>query len=118
MQVALPNIKAPVERTTATDESEPQPSRTPPYEIPKGGPTGVVLNILGRHFFRPAHLHVKVRHPQYGDLTSQLFFDGGDYLNSDVANAARDSLVAQLVRRDDPTDLAARRLRKPYFEVR
>jgi len=25
MQVALPNIKAPVERTTATDESEPQP---------------------------------------------------------------------------------------------
>ena len=25
MQVALPNINAPVERTTATDESEPQP---------------------------------------------------------------------------------------------
>jgi catechol 1,2-dioxygenase len=90
----------------------------PPYEIPKGGPTGVVLNTLGRHFFRPAHLHLKVRHPQYGELTSQLYFDGGDYLNSDVANAVREGLVAQLVQHDDPNDLAARGLHKPYFEVR
>jgi catechol 1,2-dioxygenase len=89
----------------------------PPYEIPKDGPTGVVLNTLGRHFFRPAHLHMKVRHPQYGELTSQLYFDGGDYLDSDVANAVRDGLVVRLVRRDDPEDLAARGLRKPYFEV-
>jgi catechol 1,2-dioxygenase len=90
----------------------------PPYEIPKGGPTGVVLNTLGRHFFRPAHLHLKVRHPQYGELTSQLYFEGGDYLNSDVANAVREGLVAQLIRRDDPDDLAARGLHKHYFEVR
>jgi catechol 1,2-dioxygenase len=89
----------------------------PPYEIPKHGPTGVVLNTLGRHFFRPAHLHLKVRHAQYAELTSQLYFDGGDYVNSDVANAVRDGLVAQLVRRDDPTDLAARGLDSPYFEV-
>ncbi|PNE11097.1 MAG: hypothetical protein CR217_10635 [Beijerinckiaceae bacterium] len=79
----------------------------PPYEIPKGGPTGVVLSTLGRHLFRPAHLHLKVRHPQYRDLTSQLYFDGGDYLNSDVANAVREGLVAQLIRRDDPNELAA-----------
>jgi catechol 1,2-dioxygenase len=25
----------------------------PPYEITKGGPTGIVLKTLGRHFFRP-----------------------------------------------------------------
>jgi catechol 1,2-dioxygenase len=90
----------------------------PPYEIPKDGPTGVVLNTLGRHFFRPAHLHLKVRHPQYGELTSQLYFDGGDYLSSDVANAVREGLVAQLIRHEDPNDLSARGLYKPYFEVR
>jgi catechol 1,2-dioxygenase len=77
-----------------------------------------VLNTVGRHFFRPAHLHLKVRHAQYAELTSQLYFDGGDYVNSDVANAVRDGLVVQLVRRDDPTDLAARGLDRPYFEVR
>jgi catechol 1,2-dioxygenase len=36
----------------------------------------------------------------------------------DVANAVRDGLVARLVRRDDPKDLSARGLHKPYFEVR
>jgi catechol 1,2-dioxygenase len=51
-------------------------------------------------------------------LTSQLYFDGGDYLKSDVANAVREGLVAKLVRRDDASDLAARGLSKPYFEVR
>jgi catechol 1,2-dioxygenase len=89
----------------------------PPYEIPKGGPTGIVLKTLGRHLFRPAHLHVKVSHPQHRSLTSQVYFDGGEYLTSDVANAVRDGLIAKLVRREDPNDIADRGLRKPYFEV-
>jgi len=55
---------------------------------------------------------------QYVDLTSQLYFDGGEYLNADVANAVRDGLIAQLVRRAHPNELAARGLHKPYFEVR
>jgi catechol 1,2-dioxygenase len=72
----------------------------PPYEIPKDGPTGTVLGALGRHFFRPAHLHLKVRHPGFEELTSQLYFADGDYLTSDVANAVRDGLVVGLVPRD------------------
>jgi catechol 1,2-dioxygenase len=90
----------------------------PPYEIPKEGPTGRVLGALGRHFFRPAHLHLKIRHPQYRELTSQIYFEGGDYLESDVANAVRKGLIAPLIRRDDPKELAARGLHKPCFEVR
>jgi catechol 1,2-dioxygenase len=78
----------------------------PPYEIPKDGPTGTVLNALGRHFFRPAHLHVKLRHSYFGERTSQLYFAGGEYLDSDVANAVRDELViaAELV--EDPEHIA------------
>jgi catechol 1,2-dioxygenase len=90
----------------------------PPYEIPKNGPTGIVLKALSRHFFRPAHLHLKVRHPQHDELTSQLYFEGGDYLTSDVANAVRDGFVVQLIRREDPNDLTARGLHGPYFEAR
>jgi catechol 1,2-dioxygenase len=74
----------------------------PPYEIPKDGPTGTVLNALGRHFFRPAHLHLKLRHPGSEELTSQLYFEGGDYLTDDVANAVRDGLVVRLVKHDEP----------------
>lgn len=90
----------------------------PPYEIPKGGPTAIVLKVLGRHFFRPAHLHLKVSHPQCRSVTSQVYFDGGEYLESDVANAVRDGLVAKLVRREDPNEIPGRGLTKHYFEVR
>lgn len=72
----------------------------PPYEIPKDGPTGRVLTRLGRHFFRPAHVHVKLRHPDFVGLTSQLYFDDDPYLDSDVANAVRDDFVLKLRRRD------------------
>ena len=90
----------------------------PPYEIPKDGPTGTVLNALGRHFFRPAHLHVKLRHEYFGERTSQLYFDGGEYLGSDVATAVRDELViaAELV--EDPEPIARRGLAGPFADAR
>jgi catechol 1,2-dioxygenase len=89
----------------------------PPYEIPKNGPTGHVLNALGRHFFRPAHLHVKLHYPNYQELTSQLYFAGGDYLDSDAAGAVRDGLVVSLVFRDTADDLSRRGVTKPYYEL-
>jgi catechol 1,2-dioxygenase len=68
----------------------------PPYEIPKHGATGRVLSGLGRHFFRPAHVHLKVWAPHHEELTSQLYFAAGEYLDNDVANAVRDGLVLTL----------------------
>jgi catechol 1,2-dioxygenase len=89
----------------------------PPYEIPKDGPTGIVLSALGRHFFRPAHLHLKLRHPRYGEMTSQLYIAGGRYLDSDVANAVRDGLLIALVRIEDPAEIAKRGFEGPYFDA-
>ena len=76
----------------------------PPYEIPKEGPTGRVLNALGRSFFRPAHLHVKVRATEHEELTSQLYFAGGEFLDDDVANAVLDRLVVTLERKGDAVE--------------
>jgi catechol 1,2-dioxygenase len=90
----------------------------PPYEIPKNGPTGTVLNAMGRHFFRPAHLHVKVRHPGFDEMTSQIYFQGGQYLENDVANAVRDGLIAPLVHRDGAAELAAKNVTQPCYSVR
>lgn len=87
----------------------------PPYEIPSGGPTGTVLRALGRHCFRPAHLHLKIRRDGYVETTSQLYFAGGEYLDSDVASAVRDGLLLTLVRHDDPDEIAARGLSGDSF---
>lgn len=68
--------------------------------------------------FRPAHLHAKVSHPGYADLTTQLFFEEDPYLETDPAEVVRPGLVTRLVRRHDPADLAARGLVRAYFTCR
>lgn len=90
----------------------------PPYEIPKSGPTGYVLGQLGRHYFRPAHLHMKLRHAKHHEMTSQLYFSGGEYLETDVANAVREGLIGELVRVTDAAEIARRGLSQPFYIYR
>lgn len=104
-------------KTDANGDFELRTILPPPYEIPKNGPTGQVLSIMGRHYFRPAHLHVKVRHPDFGEMTSQIYFADGDYLDSDVANAVRDGLVAEIEYHTDGAD-TVRSIDGPYYTVR
>ena len=67
---------------------------------------------------RPAHLHVRLTHPGFAMLTTQLFFAEDPHLRSDPAEAVRPGLVMELERRADPADLAARGLLRPYFACR
>jgi catechol 1,2-dioxygenase len=68
----------------------------PPYQIPTDGPTGAVLSALGRHAWRPAHLHVKVRAEGHHELTSQLYFVGDPYLDDDTVGGVRDGLMLKI----------------------
>ena len=70
--------------------------RPAPYHIPDHGPTGRLLNALGRHSWRPAHLHVKLSADGYQTLTTQLYFQDGEFLDSDVARAVKDDLILPL----------------------
>jgi protocatechuate 3,4-dioxygenase beta subunit len=71
--------------------------RPAPYEIPKNGPTGHLLNeVLGRHTWRPAHLHFKITAEGYKPLTTQLYFEGDPYLDSDAASGVKNDLVIPL----------------------
>jgi catechol 1,2-dioxygenase len=75
------------------------------YEIPKSGPTGVLLTALGRHAWRPAHLHMKVNAAGHRPLTTQLFLKDDPRIDSDVVEGAvKPSLVVEPVRRDGPAD--------------
>ena len=68
----------------------------PPYEIPKDGPVGRLLEALGRHAWRPAHLHLKVSHPRHEQLTTMVYFEGDPWLNSDTINSVKEPLVVAL----------------------
>lgn len=67
--------------------------RPAPYEIPKDGPTGALIAAAGWHAWRPAHLHLFVSAPGHEKLTTQLYFAGGQWLDSDVAEAVKPELV-------------------------
>ena len=54
-----------------------------PYQIPHSGPTGALLDMMGRHSWRPAHVHYKVRKPGFKEMTTQAYFEGGDWVDDD-----------------------------------
>lgn len=74
-----------------------------PYQIPTDGPTGALLTAAGWHPWRPAHLHLLVRAPGHRTITTQLYFTGGEWLDSDVASATKSELVLEPVDRGEGT---------------
>ena len=66
-----------------------------PYQIPTDGPTGWFILSYGGHPWRPAHLHLRVKHPGYREITTQLYFQGGDYTENDVASAVKPELILE-----------------------
>ncbi|MFT3975204.1 MAG: intradiol ring-cleavage dioxygenase [Amaricoccus sp.] len=64
------------------------------YPIPDDGPVGQMLAQLGRHPYRPAHMHYLVTAPGFQKLVTHTFVGGDTYLTSDAVFGVKDSLVA------------------------
>jgi protocatechuate 3,4-dioxygenase beta subunit len=78
--------------------------RPVPYPIPFDGPVGQMLEASGRHPWRPAHLHMIIRADGYLPLTTHMFDQTSEYLESDAVFAVKRSLLREFVERspDDP----------------
>ena len=76
------------------------------YPIPDDGPAGQLLRGLGRHPFRPAHVHFMISAPSYRKLVTHLFLKGDKYLESDAVFGVKPSLVVQPVRQDGTLTVA------------
>lgn len=74
-----------------------------PYRIPTDGPTGNLIEAAGWHPWRPAHLHLLVRAPGHRTITTQLYFAGGEWLDSDVASSTKPELVLEPADQGDGT---------------
>lgn len=64
-----------------------------PYQIPTDGATGKLISAAGWHAWRPAHLHLKVSAQGYQLITTQLYFRGGEHVESDIASAVKPELI-------------------------
>ena len=75
--------------------------------------TEKLLDAIGRHGQRPAHIHFFVTAPGYRKLTTQINIDGDKYLHDDFAFGTRDDLIPQVERITD-----ARRSTRPVSTSR
>jgi catechol 1,2-dioxygenase len=78
--------------------------RPVPYTIPSDGPVGQMLEVTGRHPWRPAHIHMVIRAAGYRTLTTHIFDAASEHLRSDAVFAVKPSLVRDFVSHsaDDP----------------
>lgn len=77
--------------------------RPTPYPVPFDGPAGKILQLLDRHPYRPAHIHLIVMIDGYKPITTQIFDKDSKYLDDDSVFAVKDSLVVEFVpKKDDP----------------
>ncbi|KAG8924360.1 hypothetical protein FRC02_010484 [Tulasnella sp. 418] len=66
------------------------------YPIPGDGPVGELLSTLGRHNYRPAHLHIMIEAPGYETLITALYPEEDKYLSSDAVFGVKKSLIVKL----------------------
>ncbi len=87
------------------------------YGCPPGGPTEKLLDAMGRHGKRPAHIHFFVSARGYRHLTTQINIAGDPLLYDDFAFATREGLIPDVVHHTDPGELKAKGLAAPYAEI-
>jgi protocatechuate 3,4-dioxygenase beta subunit len=87
------------------------------YPIPDDGPVGQMLRAVGRHPYRPAHIHLLISAEGFAPLTTHLFVSGDQYLDSDAVFGTKDSLVVDFVRHDSAEEAARYHVTAPFYTV-
>lgn len=72
------------------------------YPIPTDGVVGELLDVQGRHPYRPAHLHALIFKPGFKVLISQVYDPSDPHIDSDVQFGVTQALLGDFVRHDEP----------------
>lgn len=74
------------------------------YPIPDDGPVGQLLGNIGRHPYRPAHMHLLVTAPGYKNIVTQPFVSDDPYIEDDAVFGVKETLVIDFDRIDGDTE--------------
>ncbi len=87
------------------------------YPVPTDGPVGTMLRKMGRHPYRPGHIHMIVSAPGHLPVTTHLFVAGSQYLDSDAVFGMKESLVARFDRHAAGVGPSGERMDVPFYTV-
>jgi hydroxyquinol 1,2-dioxygenase len=88
------------------------------YPVPSDGPVGLMLRKMGRHSYRPGHIHMIVSAEGHLPVTTHLFVANSAYLDSDAVFGVKESLVAQYDRHEPGTAPDGTKMDTPYYTCR
>lgn len=88
------------------------------YSVPPGNPTHELLELLGRHGSRPAHVHFFIYAPGYRHLTTQINLSDDPFCYDDFAYATKEELVVDAVDVTDAAKIAEAKMKGPYKELK
>jgi len=87
------------------------------YPIPSDGPVGKMLLAMGRHPYRPAHIHFIITAPGFEPVTTHIFVEGDPYLDSDAVFGVKDPLIVGFVRHDSGEEARKYGVTAPFYTV-
>lgn len=87
------------------------------YPVPTDGPVGRMLRKMGRHPYRPGHIHMIVSAPDFAPVTTHLFVSDSEYLDSDAVFGMKESLVARFERHPPGVGPYGEPVDTPYYSV-
>lgn len=87
------------------------------YPIPDDGPVGKLLGSLGRHPYRPAHLHYILEADGYEKLVTHIFDPDDKYIHSDAVFGVKESLLAKFDLIEDQDRIKVEEADGPFYEV-
>ncbi len=87
------------------------------YPIPDDGTVGNLLNGLGRHPFRPAHLHYIISADGFDTLTTHIFDPDDPYIQSDAVFGVKQSLMAKFEPISDQDAIQTATMNGPFVQV-
>ena len=76
------------------------------YSVPPGGSTDQLMQAIGRHGNRPAHVHFFIEAPGYRTLTTQINFGDDPFAADDFAFGTREGLLPVPSRQGDTAYIA------------
>lgn len=86
------------------------------YPVPTSGPTGSMLEQLGRHGYRACHIHYMIHAQGHPDFTTMMYMNQSPYVDSDTIFSVKDFRV-DLTRHDSPQEMQERGVSKPFYTL-
>lgn len=87
------------------------------YPIPDDGPVGKLLSALGRHPYRPAHLHFIVSATGFDTVVTHIFTPDCPYLGGDPVFGVKESLIADFQAINDEAQAKELGFSAPFWSL-